>query len=327
MGELFRQFARHAEALVLEQVASLLVLLDAEGRLLEANGALARLTRARPRPWCLEDLLVSSSAGRLRAGLVQAREEGGPVHLTLHASGEDTGLPASYDCWLLPVADGRFLCYADPLPLLDDRAAEEAFRVTVELANTTRELQRSRHELAAKTRALEEALARIEALARTDSLTGLPNRRHVMERLEEEVVRARRYRSPLSVLLLDFDHFKRVNDRFGHQAGDRVLERGAGLLARELRQTDCLGRYGGEEFLGVLPETGLERAAPLAARLGARVRASAAVIGPDPERPVTVSIGVSAFLGEADTSEDLLARADSALYRAKAEGRDRVCTA
>jgi diguanylate cyclase (GGDEF)-like protein len=156
----------------------------------------------------------------------------------------------------------------------------------------------------------------------TDPLTGVPNRRWLYEQSGPVLAHAKRHASPLSLLMLDVDHFKKVNDRYGHAAGDDVLSAVGGLLQDSKRQDDLLGRYGGEEFVLVLQGAALANARTLAERLRGRVSALPIETGKGAVR-ITVSIGV-AELRVDDTMESLLKRADEALYRAKEEGRDRV---
>jgi len=164
-------------------------------------------------------------------------------------------------------------------------------------------------------------------LAAQDDLTGLANRRSVIAALERDVARALRTQEPLAVMMIDVDHFKRVNDRWGHQAGDAVLRSVADVLRQRVRAQDIVGRYGGEEFLLVLPDTPFEGASQLALKLCAAVQALACSWGQD-SIPVTVSIGVfSGPLAHGVHSDQLLQAADSALYRAKAAGRNRVAMA
>ena len=168
--------------------------------------------------------------------------------------------------------------------------------------------------------------ARLEALAHTDPLTHLLNRRALTIRLVAELERVRRYNSPLTMLMLDLDLFKNVNDTYGHLVGDEVL-RGIGMiLQRSVRSVDMVARYGGEEFVVVLPETGETGAVAFAERIRQRAEqhnfeaARSAIV------KVTVSIGVSCFPSpHVDSAEDLFARADAALYRAKERGRNQVC--
>lgn len=159
----------------------------------------------------------------------------------------------------------------------------------------------------------------------TDGLTGLYNHRECQRRLGEETERAQRYARELSVLMIDVDHFKGVNDAYGHQVGDLVLRQVAKGVLKELRQVDIATRYGGEEFLVVLPETGGEAATAVADRM---VRAIAANDLPMPSGrtvPLSVSVGVASFPEDGEDRESLIAAADHALYLAKASGRNRAC--
>jgi diguanylate cyclase len=157
-------------------------------------------------------------------------------------------------------------------------------------------------------------------LANTDALTGLANRRALQETIDQRIADAQRYARPLSLLMLDLDLFKSINDRHGHPVGDAVLRETAALLATVLRANDSIGRWGGEEFVVIAPETDDEAAEQLAERC----RAELADHGFDrvPEG-VTASIGVASFRPN-DTARDLLKRADDALYEAKRAGRNRV---
>jgi len=163
-----------------------------------------------------------------------------------------------------------------------------------------------------------------EQLANTDALTGVPNRRQLMSRLEEELARSSRTGKPLACALLDVDHFKRVNDTLGHQVGDEVLVALTRIVREVVRSYDLLGRFGGEEFLLLLPETDLEKAAELAERVRQAMQERlAATAGATLLDPVTVSLGVTAQR-PGDTLESIIKRADDALYRAKQNGRNRV---
>ena len=156
-------------------------------------------------------------------------------------------------------------------------------------------------------------------LAHTDELTGVPNRRHVVGACSKEVERLARHPRPFSVVLLDIDHFKRVNDGLGHAIGDAVLQQVAETMQATIRAADQLGRYGGEEFLVLAYDTNLEMAAALAERLRVAVEHAESPGLPS----VTASFGVSAYR-EGDTLETLLARADTSLYAAKGAGRNCV---
>ena len=171
---------------------------------------------------------------------------------------------------------------------------------------------------------LEAAHRQLEELARTDALTGLANRREVEERLREEVLRSDRSRRELSLLMLDVDHFKQVNDRHGHETGDQVLQHLAAILRDSTRALDLVGRWGGEEFVVVLPETPPEGARVVAESIRQTLRRRPCRVG-GAELPVTVTIGLAAYRGEG--SAELLRRADEALYAGKHAGRDRVVDA
>jgi diguanylate cyclase (GGDEF)-like protein len=156
----------------------------------------------------------------------------------------------------------------------------------------------------------------------TDGLTQVANHRAFQERLKEEFRRAQRYDDPLTLILVDVDHFKRVNDQHGHQVGDEVLKRLADALRLAVRETDFVARYGGEEFAALLPKTHLAGALTVAERISLdlkQMRTGQAGVR------VTASFGVSSFPGRSvNTAEQLLRTADEALYRSKREGRDKI---
>jgi diguanylate cyclase (GGDEF)-like protein len=171
-------------------------------------------------------------------------------------------------------------------------------------------------------------IATLESENITDPLMGIYNRRHLERRLEEEFARARRYGFPLSLLLLDIDHFKKVNDRYGHAAGDLVLKGVGALLKESLRAVDVPARYGGEEAVVLLPHTRDAEAAILAERIRGKIGSHPFPAGdlPFPGDAVrcTVSIGIAGMTPECKEAAQLLRMADTAMYRAKQEGRNRT---
>lgn len=173
---------------------------------------------------------------------------------------------------------------------------------------------------------LREANRRLRELAIRDPLTGVFNRRHLHDLLDAELDRSRRHERSVALILADVDHFKRINDQLGHVTGDRVLTAVARALAEGVRSHDSVGRFGGEEFVVLLPETSLDEAMAVAERLRAAV---AALALPDLEGlEVRMSLGVAEARGVGSAGADpLLAAADDALYRAKRTGRDRVVAA
>ncbi len=171
---------------------------------------------------------------------------------------------------------------------------------------------------------LEESLRRrMHDAALYDALTKACNKQHFLERLDIEVSYARRHKGPLALLMIDIDHFKRVNDTFGHPAGDRVLAMLGQIVKGTVRTEDLFARYGGEEFAVLCRGTGLEGATALAERLREKVRA-ASVEGDGRPIAVTVSIGVATWLEQPDATKKLVTDADQALYEAKRAGRNRV---
>jgi diguanylate cyclase (GGDEF)-like protein len=172
-----------------------------------------------------------------------------------------------------------------------------------------------------------QRLAALEQETITDALTGLRNRRFLDLRLAEEISRAARYGSPVSVLLLDIDHFKSVNDTCGHAVGDRVLIEVARRVRETVRNTDIAARYGGEEMAVIAPQTPLSTAVMLGERLRRNIEDQVAAAVPEVAvlgRAITVSIGVAKSANPPESASKLLWRADSALYEAKGAGRNRV---
>jgi diguanylate cyclase (GGDEF)-like protein len=226
-----------------------------------------------------------------------------------------SGRPGKMHVLAVPILSGsgsfRLLLAGRPLRPMDQQqmeiAAAMAKQVSVALDNA-------------------QLIKDLENLATTDGLTRLYNRRHFMERAESEFVRSHRYKRELSVFLLDADHFKDINDNHGHETGDRVLRILAETCRQSLRQLDVLGRYGGEEFVVLLPETSSSLAQEAAERLRKQIEelrlpASAGDIR------ITVSIGVATAGETTESVAALINQADRALYEAKRGGRNRVAAA
>jgi diguanylate cyclase (GGDEF)-like protein len=209
---------------------------------------------------------------------------------------------------------------------LSDRMQEELQAAKQHLADQKQDLLQLNRDLileAEKRAQLTEELLR---MATTDLLTGASTRRHLYDRATYEFAQIERRSEPLSVLLLDLDAFKQINDRLGHQAGDDVLRRFAGLCMSIIRKTDTFARYGGEEFVILLPNTPV----PVALEIAERIRLSVAQREIDPssgEPGVTVSCGLACYRPGDANLDALLARADEALYQAKRAGRNRVVVA
>jgi diguanylate cyclase (GGDEF)-like protein len=219
------------------------------------------------------------------------------------ATARQVGVAAAY---FQPVRNGDVLlgvivmAWSTPNPVMDTRA-----RSLMEVLSTQ----------VAGALARSQLIEQLQEMARTDSLTGLLNRRAMTEALESDVAGSRRHRRPMSIAMMDLDHFKAFNDRHGHQAGDRFLVNAARRWTAELRPMDTIARYGGEEFLVLLPGCDVGTAMVIANRLREAV----------PERQ-TCSVGVAQWDGVESTAS-LVARADAALYAAKAAGRDKTMVA
>jgi len=204
---------------------------------------------------------------------------------------------------------------------LTEELKAENQRLNAELDETKKELEAMRRALRIKEIELKAVIAQAEEVSHVDQLTCLPNRRQVIKTLQSEVIRAERYMVPLSISMLDIDHFKKINDSYGHTVGDQVLFQLANILQENIRHPDTVGRYGGEEFLVVLPNTRLKQAAEQAARLSMRIREAEINVGE--MLRLTVSIGVAEYRHGQENWQKLLSRADMALYDAKNAGRDR----
>jgi diguanylate cyclase (GGDEF)-like protein len=165
----------------------------------------------------------------------------------------------------------------------------------------------------------------MERISLTDPLTGLFNRRFFENNLRTEIARARRFDHPLSLVMLDVDHFKNYNDRLGHRNGDLLLRKLAGLLTKTVRESDVISRYGGEEFCVILPEIHQDGAATFSERLRNIVFTHPFEKREiQPNGRITVSLGVATYPNDAEVVEELVEKADSALYRAKNNGRNQV---
>ena len=184
--------------------------------------------------------------------------------------------------------------------------------------------------------ALAEKKLELERQTVTDPLTGLFNRRYFQYRLQQEVARNQRYGGPVALLVADLDHFKHVNDRYGHAAGDDALRLVGRLIAQEVRSPDVCTRFGGEEFAVIMPNTASSGAGVVAHRILESLRTRASLCAPPIHRPqakpetvrLTASFGLAAFPAPGvSTADELFARADAALYRAKSQGRNRICVA
>ena len=206
---------------------------------------------------------------------------------------------------------------------MNDNLPEKYNKLLGDFQYLENELKRAKRALEIKEIELKAVLAQAHEIKNTDVLTYLPNRRKIIVDLQEEVIRAARYNTPLSISMVDIDHFKQVNDTYGHAAGDEALRTIAARLREQIRHPDTIGRYGGEEFLIVLPNSELNAAQEQASRLCNHIRNLQVEAIKQKLISITVSIGVAQFKYGQENWEQFLHRADTAMYAAKNSGRNR----
>lgn len=224
------------------------------------------------------------------------------------------------DCTLIPMANGNSLFIAETVD------SDPAVQQTIERLNRQVKMFKVESESAKKIARnkqieMESVMIQAREVAQIDALTFLFNRRIIVRELQDEVLRAERYNNTLSISIIDVDKFKLVNDTYGHPAGDEVLKQVACQLRDHIRHPDTVGRYGGEEFLILLPNSNAIAATKQAIRLGKEIREMVVTIK-EHKLKVTVSIGIAQFKAGVDTWDTLLNRADNAMYEAKNNGRD-----
>lgn len=305
---LLSRFASHGLEPFLESTRSLIVLLSEDGTLISWNHPFDLVKDGAYNSSLLRDFLAPASRHLFDLLLSSV------THDRVKTQGELELLQGdrtdAYTCFLLPLPDEFILFVAEPAQVKSD------------LEDVKAELQKVKQLLARKEAELQAVLAQADEVSHTDALTFLPNRRQVMIDLQKAVEFSDRYGTPLTISMLDIDHFKKVNDTYGHTAGDEVLRGLAGKLRNHIRHPDTIGRFGGEEFLIVLPHSTVKAAVEQAGRLCEQIRSSPILIG-EQEIIVTISIGIAQYKLHKEDWQSLLNRADAALYEAKNRGRDR----
>jgi diguanylate cyclase (GGDEF)-like protein len=309
MDELEMLVARYGVKLWVGNTQGLIAVVNNEGRFLACNPAFNRLRAYRPTAQKLSDFLHEESRSLLERHLLEKRAIQSPLPLLLEVNSK----PVVHHCWLVPLLDDRALFFAEPADH-DPSLAEKYQQLLLDHQRLERALHRKEVDL-------KGVIAQAHEISHTDALTYLPNRRKIVGDLQHEVLRTNRYHTPLSVAMLDIDHFKVINDTYGHPVGDEVLRALASELRDHIREPDLVGRIGGEEFLIVLPNTPLQAAGEQADRLCQRIRQLVIPVN-NLRLKITVSIGVTEFLVGQENWQSLLSRADEALYCAKNNGRD-----
>lgn len=305
--ELARLLSEHALASFLRSTGLLIALISEGGRLLAWNPAFDALKQEIHAVNHLRDFLSLSS--RTLFDLLLSTV----THDRIQTQGElDLGQGnrlSGYTCFLYPIPDGRVLFVAEPSHAITD------------LESLSEELQKTKLSLERKETELQSVRAQATDVSSIDALTSLPNRRQIMVQLQEAGAFSDQYGTLLAILLVDIDHFKRINDTHGHTVGDEVLRSLAGKLRQIVRPPEVIGRYGGEEFLIILPHYALNAAVEHANHLCEQIRTlSVEVEGL--ALTLTVSVGIAQHKVRREDWQHFLERADRALDQAKIDGRD-----
>lgn len=306
-SELTELFAQYGVESFLKSTNLLVVVLDRDGKLLSWNPAFGLVQQALPDKKLLKDFLSPSSTvlfdELLSSTLRERVRTRGKLRFAHENRRED------FASLTIPLPGERILFIAEPV------------HAKTELKAVTAELQKTKLSLAIKETELQAVIAQADEVAHTDALTFLPNRRQMIGDLQREIIFSDRYGTPLALSMIDIDHFKNINDTYGHTVGDEVLQKLAGELRQHIRHPDTIGRYGGEEFLVILPHSMLQAAIQQAERLCRHIR-SLLIKTNEAEISLTISIGIAQYKIQKEDWQTFLSRADSMLYRAKNNGRD-----
>lgn len=303
--------------ILFDHIQAAIALVDREGRLISWNAAFETGKRRHPHVDNLQDLFLQKDAEIIRSKLAEGERE--------HWAGEfavtETDAAVLCDFWLVPTVNEHLIFIAERIESeADAETMVEKLRKQVKLFQVESEV--SKKLARNKQIEMEAVLAQAEEVAHVDPLTFLPNRRTIIKDMQSEVMRAERYHSFFSISVVDIDNFKAINDSYGHPVGDEVLRHVALQLRDGIRHPDVVGRYGGEEFIILLPNSDKNAAAEQAARLCREVR-SKVMRSKDHNLQVTISIGIAQFRIGEDSWHSLLKRADNAMFEAKNLGRDR----
>jgi diguanylate cyclase (GGDEF)-like protein len=309
----------------LEHTNTIFVLMNEHGELASWNRAFEMFAKNIPQNSKLDEFIDCQHLETFKAALKNTLDKNERVQasLTFIANTEDG--PSEYECILTPVNDGQVLLVGEQAehdPLLP----EKYYRLS-KLVNQLRvDYEQVKKILIKKQAEIEAVVAQAAEVSHTDVLTYLPNRRQGLIDLQRETIHAERYKTPFTVSILDVDHFKKVNDTYGHAAGDNVLKFVADVLREYVRTPDIAVRFGGEEFLILLPNSGEAAAAIQAQRLCDYLRKTPCHFN-GVDIHITASIGIAQYDGSPETWQNLLHRADKALYDAKNNGRDQYVLA
>lgn len=309
--EEFRQltglFAQYGVDEFLEFTSSLVAILDKDGKFLSWNLSMEKLKRNQPESRQVKEFLSFPSQVLFERFLKKTVSERMRKLANLEFAWE--GSWGDFSSLFVPLPDERILFIAEPIPTVRHLEA------------ITDELERIKLSLANKETELKAVLAQADEVSHTDALTFLPNRKRIISDLQHEVIFSDRYGTPLSVSMVDIDFFKTINDSYGHVTGDDVLRKLSLELREHIRHPDTIGRYGGEEFMVVLPHSTLKAACEQAERLCNHIRSLVIQSGENAVH-LTISVGIAQYKIHKEDWQSLLSRADAALYKAKSNGRN-----
>jgi len=316
MNNFVSELSPHDVERVFEHIHAMLALVDHQGNLLAWNPAFEAFTSNPPKMEKLDAFFPEAERPDLHARLSSSALEQWIGNFQSCSQAKTDPLT----CRLVPISGERAVFIAERV------ASESVLHGFIEHLNE--QIQQMRIEVEnykktihAKEVELQAVITQSKEVSDIDALTYLFNRRATIRELQDEVLRAVRYGTNLSVSIIDVDHFKAINDTYGHTVGDKVLQQVAAQLRDGIRSPDIIGRYGGEEFIIILPNSGLDAAGEQAARL-CKIMSSEPLHIKEHSIPVTISVGVAELRIGKDTWDGLLNRADDAMYEAKKRGRN-----
>ena len=303
--------------IIFENIHAMLALVDSDGTLLSWNPAFELRKKTFSEANNLGDMLLQKDRDELPSRLQKQIAE----HILIDFPLDGKGSTTLCECVFIPLQNKQVLFIVEGI------SSSSTLTESVERLNRRVKLFQIESEFSKKLAhnkqiEMESVLIQADEVAQVDPLTFLPNRRKTIRVLQDEVLRAERYKSPLAISVIDVDKFKSVNDTYGHGVGDQALRQVAQILRDGIRHPDIAGRYGGEEFLIILPSANLKAASEQANRLCKNMREIIVKVN-DHEIKVTISIGVAQYRPKDDSWDALLNRADNAMYKAKENGRDR----
>lgn len=307
LNDLTTLFSQYGVEAFLQATRLLVALLGKDGELLSWNPAFGLFKQTRRGHMHLRQFLVASSEATFDELFSTAFDQRVRTRGELEFVGETR--KDCFMCLFVPMPSEHMLFIAEPVDLASMLEA------------VTAELQSAKRILSVKETELKAVIAQADEVSHTDSLTYLPNRKQIIGDLQREVIFSDHYGTPLTISMLDVDYFKIINDTYGHAVGDDVLRRLASEMRDHIRYPDTIGRYGGDEFLIVLPHSTLKAAAQQAERLCKHIRSLQIKCG-DHEIASAISVGVAQYRIHQEDWQTLLTRADSALYQAKNSGRN-----